>query len=80
MPLTTERPVFAIVHSSMQHEDLERTIKFGSEKVCLGSSFAEHKRNFYHFKSRFLSKKRNEKTLNLTTRKKKSCNLQLFFL
>ncbi|KAG5044566.1 hypothetical protein JHK86_013972 [Glycine max] len=34
---------------SMQEEYLERTKKFGSEKVCLGSSFAEHnrmKRNF----------------------------------
>jgi small subunit ribosomal protein S4 len=25
-------------------EDLERTKKFGSAKVCLGSSFAEHNR------------------------------------
>jgi small subunit ribosomal protein S4 len=61
------------LRSSMQDEDLERTRKFGSEKVCLGSSFAEHKRikrNFYHFKSIFLSKRRNEKTLNLTTRKR----------
>nr|YP_010437981.1 ribosomal protein S4 [Geum urbanum]UTB64314.1 ribosomal protein S4 [Geum urbanum] len=57
--------------SSMQEEDLERTKRFGSEKVCLGSSFAEHnrmKRNLYHFKSLFLSKRRNEKTLNLPTR------------
>ncbi|KAL1309269.1 hypothetical protein HN51_051962 [Arachis hypogaea] len=49
---------------SMQEEYLERTKKFGSVKVCLGSSFAEHnrmKRNFYHFKSLFLSKKRNKK-------------------
>lgn len=30
------------LRSSMQEEDLERTKKFGSEKVCLGSSFAEH--------------------------------------
>lgn len=29
---------------SMQEEDFERTKKFGSEKVCLGSSFAEHNR------------------------------------
>ena len=47
----------------MLKEDLERTKKFGSEKVCLGSSFAEHsrmKRNLYqyHFKSLFLWKKR----------------------
>ncbi|KAJ4965900.1 hypothetical protein NE237_017749 [Protea cynaroides] len=57
--------------SSMQEEDLERTKKFGSEKVCLGSSFAEHnrmKRNLYHFKSLFLSKRRNEKNRNLPTR------------
>ncbi|KAI3732236.1 hypothetical protein L1987_63436 [Smallanthus sonchifolius] len=61
------------LRSSMQDEDLERTKKFGSEKVCLGSSFAKHKRikrNFYHFKSIFLSKSRNKKTLNLTTRKR----------
>lgn len=59
------------LRSSMQEEDLERTKKFGSEKVCLGSSFAEHnriKRNFYHFKSLFLSKRRNEKNRNLPTR------------
>ena len=56
---------------SMQAEYLERTKKFGSEKVCLGSSFAEHnrmKRNLYHFKSLFLSKRRNEKNRNLPTR------------
>lgn len=56
---------------SMQEEDFERTKKFGSEKVCLGSSFAEHnrmKRNLYHFKSLFLSKRRNEKNRNLPTR------------
>nr|AHX81382.1 ribosomal protein S4 [Couepia guianensis] len=59
------------LRSSMQEEDLERTKKFGSKKVCLGSSFAEHnrmKRNLYHFKSLFLSKKRNEKNRNLPTR------------
>ncbi|KAJ6822883.1 ribosomal protein S4 [Iris pallida] len=32
------------LRSSMQEEDLERTKKFGSAKVCLGSSFAEHNR------------------------------------
>ncbi|KAL0754823.1 hypothetical protein Bca101_092491 [Brassica carinata] len=32
------------LRSSMQEEDLERIKKFGSEKVCLGSSFAEHKK------------------------------------
>nr|QLA48206.1 ribosomal protein S4 [Medinilla magnifica] len=56
------------LRSSMQEEDLERTKKFGSEKVCLGSSFAEHnrmKRNLYHFKSLFLW---NEKNRNLPTR------------
>nr|UEK21296.1 ribosomal protein S4 [Ferula sinkiangensis] len=59
------------LRSSMQEEDLERTKKFGSRKVCLGSSFAEHnrmKRNLYHFKSLFLSKRRNEKNRNLPTR------------
>nr|AUD56950.1 ribosomal protein subunit S4 [Gaertnera phyllostachya] len=60
------------LRSSMQKEDLEKTKKFGSEKVCLGSSFAEHnrmKRNLYHFKSLFLSKRRNEKNRNIPTRK-----------
>ncbi|KAK7297746.1 hypothetical protein VNO77_47746 [Canavalia gladiata] len=56
---------------SMQEEYLERTKKFGSEKVCLGSSFAEHnriKRNLYHFKSLFLSKRINKKNQDLPTR------------
>lgn len=58
------------LRSSMQEEDLEKTKKFGSEKVCLGSSFAEHnrmKRNLYHFKSLFLSKRRNEKNRDIPT-------------
>ncbi|KAI5659402.1 hypothetical protein M9H77_28195 [Catharanthus roseus] len=53
------------LHSYMQEEDLERTKKFGSKKVCLDSSFAKHnrmKKNLYHFKSLFLSKRRNKKT------------------
>nr|WHL30987.1 ribosomal protein S4 [Goodyera pubescens] len=57
------------LRSSMQEEDLERTKKFGSAKVCLGSSFAEHnrmKRNLFHFF--FLSNRRNEKNRNLPTR------------
>nr|ULQ69006.1 ribosomal protein S4 [Bolboschoenus planiculmis] len=44
------------LRSSMQKEDLERTKKFGSAKVCLGSSFAEYnrmKRNFLHLKYYF---------------------------
>nr|YP_010838101.1 ribosomal protein S4 [Apostasia shenzhenica]WGF19836.1 ribosomal protein S4 [Apostasia shenzhenica] len=60
------------LRSSMQEEDLERTKKFESAKVCLGSSFAEHnrmKRNLFHFKYFFLSKRRNEKNRNLPTRK-----------
>jgi small subunit ribosomal protein S4 len=59
------------LRSSMQEEDLKRTKKFGSAKVCLGSSFAEHnrmKRNLYHFKFIFLSKRRNEKNRYLPTR------------
>ncbi|KAF8644761.1 hypothetical protein HU200_066338 [Digitaria exilis] len=47
----------------MQEEYLERTKKFGSAKVCLGSSFAEHnrmKRNLFHFKYFFLLKRRKE--------------------
>nr|YP_010943854.1 ribosomal protein S4 [Aster batangensis]WLW15492.1 ribosomal protein S4 [Aster batangensis] len=100
--LLLKDPFLQELRSSMQDEDLERTKKFGSEKVCLGSSFAEHKRikrNFYENKLLFLSKSnyyeknsifyskriknfyyenkllfllkgRNEKTLNLTTRKR----------
>lgn len=59
------------LRSSMQEEDLERTKKFGSAKVCLGSSFAEHnrmKRNLFHFKYFFLLKRRKEKNRNLPTR------------
>jgi small subunit ribosomal protein S4 len=52
------------LRSSMQKADLERTKKlFGSAKVCLGSSFAEHnrmKRNFFHFKYYFLLKEKNQ--------------------
>lgn len=59
------------LRSSMQEEDLERTKKFGSAKVCLSSSFAEHnrmKKNLFHFKYFFLSKRRKEKNRNLPTR------------
>nr|ULQ69699.1 ribosomal protein S4 [Juncus himalensis] len=48
------------LRSSMQEED---NVKFGSEKVCLGSYFAEQnrmKRNLFHFKYFFLLKKRKE--------------------
>jgi len=51
------------LRSYMQEEDLERTKKFGSAKVCLGSSFAEHnrmKRNLFHFKYFFLLKEEEE--------------------
>nr|AUD56951.1 ribosomal protein subunit S4 [Morinda citrifolia] len=71
--LLLKSPVLQLLRSSMQKEDLEKTKKFGSEKVCLGSSFAEHnrmKRNLYHFKSLFLSKRRNEKNRNIPTRTK----------
>nr|YP_010144793.1 ribosomal protein S4 [Mirabilis jalapa]QQL93524.1 ribosomal protein S4 [Mirabilis jalapa] len=74
--LLLKSPFLQKLRSSMQEEDLERTKKFGSEKVCLGGSFAEHnrmKRNLYHFKSLFLSKKRrNEKNRNLPTRTRSS--------
>nr|WHL30992.1 ribosomal protein S4 [Selenipedium aequinoctiale] len=59
------------LRSSMQEEHLERTKKFGSAKVCLGSCFAEHNRmksKFVHFKYFCLSKRRNEKNRNLPTR------------
>lgn len=71
--LLLKSPVLQLLRSSMQKEDLEKTKKFGSEKVCLGSSFDEHnrmKRNLYHFKSLFLSKRRNEKNRNIPTRTK----------
>ncbi|KAL4293269.1 hypothetical protein AHAS_Ahas18G0111200 [Arachis hypogaea] len=67
---------------SMQEEYLESTKKFGFKKVCLGSSFAAHnrmKKNFYHFKSLFLSKRRNEKRyLPTRTRRKIVYNSSLY--
>ncbi|VAI08096.1 unnamed protein product [Triticum turgidum subsp. durum] len=39
----------------MQEEDFERTKKFGSAKVCLGSSFAEHNRMKRNFNSTYCS-------------------------
>ena len=69
--LLLKDPFLQELRSSMQDEDLERTKKFGSEKVCLGSSFAEHKRirrNFYYQqKILFLLKGWSEKPTNLTT-------------
>nr|QKO26728.1 ribosomal protein S4 [Gymnosiphon longistylus] len=59
------------LRSSMQEEALERTKKFGSAKVCLSSSFAEHnflKKKLFHFKYFFLSKRKKEKNRNLPTR------------
>ena len=59
------------LRSYMQEEDFERTKKFGSAKVCLGSSFAEHnrmKRNLFHFKYFFLLKRGKDKNRNLPTR------------
>jgi hypothetical protein len=56
---------------SYMQEDLERTKKFGSAKVCLGSSFAEHnikKMNLFHLRYFFLLKRRKEKNQNLPTR------------
>lgn len=58
------------LRDSMQESDLERTKKFGSAKVCLGSSFAEHnrmKKNLFHFKYFFLLKRRKEKNRNPPT-------------
>lgn len=55
------------LRSCMQEEYFERTKKFGSAKVCLGSSFAEHnrmKRNLFHFKYFFLLKRRKEEEEN----------------
>nr|YP_009498106.1 ribosomal protein S4 [Bombax ceiba]AWT08008.1 ribosomal protein S4 [Bombax ceiba] len=71
------------LRSYMQEEDLERTKKFGSEKVCLGSSFAEHnrmKRNLYYFKSLFLSKRRNEKNRNLPTQRRSPIVYNSFYI
>nr|QCX31157.1 ribosomal protein S4 [Alloteropsis semialata] len=71
--LTTQRGCRLLLKSGqelrsyMQEEDLERTKKFGSAKVCLGSSFAEHnrmKRNLFHFKYFFLLKRRKEEEEN----------------
>ncbi|XBJ08987.1 hypothetical protein VPH35_014156 [Triticum aestivum] len=43
------------LRSYMQEEDFERTKKFGSAKVCLGSSFAEHNRMKRNFNSTYCS-------------------------
>ncbi|XBH61297.1 hypothetical protein VPH35_115766 [Triticum aestivum] len=77
--LTTQRGCHLLLKSKelqklrsyMQEEDFERTKKFGSAKVCLGSSFGEHnrmKRNLFHFKYFFLLKRGKEKNRNLPTR------------
>ncbi|KAI4965577.1 hypothetical protein ZWY2020_051331 [Hordeum vulgare] len=76
--LTTQRDALLLkslflqeLRSYMQEEYFERTKKFGSAKVCLGSSFAEHnrmKRNLFHFKYFFLLKRGKEKNRNLPTR------------
>lgn len=58
------------LRDSMQESYLERTKKFGSAKVCLGSSFAEHKRiknHLYHFKYFSLLKRRKERNRNPPT-------------
>ncbi|KAL4035915.1 hypothetical protein IC575_004625 [Cucumis melo] len=73
MSPTTKILIFARVVFFYARRRLERPKKFGSEKVCLGSSFAEHKRmkrNLYHFQSLFLSNRRQEKNLNLPTGKR----------
>lgn len=47
------------LRSSLKDEDLEATKKFGSEKVCLGRSFDEHKKikmDLYYSKYRSLAK------------------------
>ena len=69
--LLLKSPFLQRLRSSMQEEDLKRRKKFGFEKVCLGSSFAEHnrmKRNLFHFKYFFLLKRGKEKNRNLPTR------------
>ncbi|XBJ18259.1 hypothetical protein VPH35_009468 [Triticum aestivum] len=43
------------LRSYMQEEDFERTKKFGSAKVCLGSSFAEHNKMKRNFNSTYCS-------------------------
>ncbi|KAJ4744708.1 Ribosomal protein S4 [Rhynchospora pubera] len=61
------------LRSSMQEEDNKKIKKkFGSEKVRLGRSFAEHnrmKRHFFHLKY-FLLKKRKDKKKSLFTKKR----------
>ncbi|KAM0004007.1 putative ribosomal protein S4/S9 [Helianthus debilis subsp. tardiflorus] len=62
--LLLKDPFLQQLCSSMQDEDLERTKKFGSEKVCLGSSFAEHKRikrNFLSFQIDILIEEKERK-------------------
>nr|WGH58896.1 ribosomal protein S4 [Sapria himalayana] len=55
---------------SLQEEDLEIRKKFGSEKVCLGSSFAEHNRmkiNLYYYYLKFLLLSNKEKNRKIPT-------------
>nr|QXE44390.1 ribosomal protein S4 [Zamia furfuracea] len=59
------------LRSSVQEKDLERENLSRSERVCLGSLFAEHskmKRDLYHFKSLLLLKRRNGKNRDLPAR------------
>lgn len=68
------------LRSYMQEEDLERTKKFGSAKVCLGSSFAEHnrmKRNLFHFKYFFLLKSQ-KRAKRLKENKKRAISLFVY--
>nr|AKI85117.1 ribosomal protein S4 [Geranium phaeum] len=57
----------------LQLEDMERSKKFRSEKLCLGSSLTEHqrlKRSLFQFKSLFSSKRITEKYRDIAKRTK----------
>nr|AKI85114.1 ribosomal protein S4 [Erodium texanum] len=57
----------------LQEEDLERSKKFRSEKIWLGSSLTEHqrlKRSLYQFKSLFSSRRMNVKDQGMIKRTK----------
>nr|AKI85116.1 ribosomal protein S4 [Geranium maderense] len=61
------------LHHDLQEEDVERSKKFRSEKLCLGSSLTEHqrlKRSLYQFKSLFSSKTMNAKDRDIAKRTK----------
>ena len=71
MPPTTKIPVFATVAFFYARRRLRKNKEVWIRKSMLRQFFRwahRMKRNLYHFKSLFLSKRRNEKNRNIPTR------------